>query len=38
LRAEKILQERLFAHPNIKVLWNKEVEEFIGDAAIGGRA
>lgn len=36
LRAEKILQERLFAHPNIKVLWNKEVEEFIGDAAIGG--
>ena len=22
LRAEKILQDRLFAHPNIKVLWN----------------
>ncbi|WJS98325.1 thioredoxin-disulfide reductase [Novosphingobium humi] len=36
LRAEKILQDRLFAHPNIKVLWNKEVEEFIGDGAIGG--
>ena len=30
LRAEKILQERLFAHPNIKVLWNKEVAEFVG--------
>jgi thioredoxin reductase (NADPH) len=30
LRAEKILQDRLFAHPNIKVLWNKEVERFIG--------
>jgi len=30
LRAEKILQDRLFAHPNIKVLWNKEVIRFIG--------
>jgi thioredoxin reductase (NADPH) len=36
LRSEKILQERLFAHPNIKVLWNKAVDAFIGDAAIGG--
>ena len=30
LRAEKILQERLFAHPNITVLWNKEVHRFVG--------
>ncbi|HEX8192486.1 MAG TPA: thioredoxin-disulfide reductase [Allosphingosinicella sp.] len=30
LRAEKILQERLFAHPNINVLWNKEVARFVG--------
>jgi thioredoxin reductase (NADPH) len=30
LRAEKILQDRLFAHPNIKVLWNKTVERFVG--------
>jgi thioredoxin reductase (NADPH) len=30
LRAEKILQDRLFAHPHIKVLWNKAVEEFVG--------
>jgi thioredoxin reductase (NADPH) len=30
LRAEKILQERLFAHPDIKILWNKEVAEFVG--------
>ncbi len=29
LRAEKILQDRLFAHPNIKVLWNKAVERFV---------
>ena len=30
LRAEKILQDRLFAHPHIKVLWNQGVERFIG--------
>jgi thioredoxin reductase (NADPH) len=30
LRAEKILQERLFKHPNIKILWNREVAEFVG--------
>jgi len=29
-RAEKILQDRLFAHPNIKVLWNKAVDQFVG--------
>jgi thioredoxin reductase (NADPH) len=29
LRAEKILQERLFAHPNVTVLWNKEVARFV---------
>ena len=29
LRAEKILQERLFKHPNINVLWNREVSRFI---------
>ncbi len=39
LRAEQILQKRLFAHPNIKVLWNKEVREFIdggGNAGLVG--
>ncbi len=30
LRAEKILQQRLFAHHGVKVLWNKEVAEFVG--------
>src|ERR1700742_1232618 len=30
LRAEKILQERLFANPNIKVIWDSEVVEFVG--------
>ena len=30
LRAEKILQDRLFAHPNVKVLWNQKVDSFVG--------
>lgn len=30
LRAEKILQDRLFANPKIKVLWNQEVLRFVG--------
>ncbi len=30
LRAEKILQDRLFAHPNIKMVWDSEVVEFVG--------
>lgn len=39
LRAEKILQERLFANPRIKVLWDREVTEFLGNGpngALGG--
>ena len=36
LRAEKILQDRLFAHPNIKVAWNKAVDHFVGDPLTGG--
>jgi thioredoxin reductase (NADPH) len=31
LRCERILQERLFAHPKIKVLWNKAVDRFVGE-------
>jgi thioredoxin reductase (NADPH) len=35
-RAEKILQERLFKHPNIKVIWNKQVARFVeGEGAAG---
>ena len=29
LRAEKILQDRLFANPKIKILWNKAVDRFV---------
>ncbi len=30
LRAEKILQKRLFEHPKVTVLWNKAVDEILG--------
>jgi thioredoxin reductase (NADPH) len=36
LRAERILQERLHAHPSIKVLWNKEVREFVDGGGNAG--
>jgi thioredoxin reductase (NADPH) len=29
LRAEKILQDRLFANPHVKVIWDSEVAEFV---------
>ncbi len=33
LRAEKIMQDRLFKHPKISVLWNHDVTEVLGTAA-----
>jgi thioredoxin reductase (NADPH) len=33
LRAEKILQKRLFAHPRVKVVWNAVVEEITASSA-----
>jgi thioredoxin reductase (NADPH) len=33
-RAEPILQERLFAHPKINVIWNHQVDEILGDATV----
>ena len=36
LRAERILQERLFAHPNITVLWNREVRGFVDGGGTAG--
>jgi thioredoxin reductase (NADPH) len=35
LRAEKILQDRLFANPHIKTLWHKQVDRFLHDEATG---
>lgn len=31
LRAEKILQDRLFKHPKVEILWNTVLEEVLGD-------
>ncbi len=31
LRAERILQERLFAHEKVEILWDTTVEEIVGD-------
>jgi thioredoxin reductase (NADPH) len=30
LRAERILQERLFAHPKVEVVWNHAIDEVLG--------
>ena len=32
LRAEKILQDRVFKHPKIEILWNKKIKEFQGSS------
>jgi len=32
LRAEKVLQDRLFAHPKIVTVWNAAVEEILADS------
>ena len=31
MRAEKILQQRLFDHPKIEIVWNSAVEEILAD-------
>lgn len=36
LRAERILQKRLFAHPKISVVWNAEVAEVLGGTTVDG--
>ncbi len=33
LRSEKILQQRLFAHPNVSVMWDTAVESVLADAS-----
>ena len=36
LRAEKILQDRLFRNPKIEVIWNHEIAEVLGESNEGG--
>ncbi len=33
LRAERIMQDRLFKHPRVRVVWDSAVEEIIGDSS-----
>lgn len=36
LRASKVMQKRVLTHPKIQILWNKVVEEFLGDKQLSG--
>jgi len=36
LRASKIMQERAFANPKIKFIWNSVVDEVLGDTKVTG--
>ncbi len=36
LRAEKILQDRLFKHPKVSLLWDHAIEEICGDSSPPG--
>ena len=36
MRAEKILQDRLFAHPKIETVWDSSVQEVLGQDAPPG--
>jgi thioredoxin reductase (NADPH) len=36
LRASKIMQKRAKEHPKIEILWNKVVDEFVGENQLGG--
>jgi thioredoxin reductase (NADPH) len=36
LRAEKILQERLFRHPKVEVIWHQALDEVLGESSPAG--
>ncbi|MBD3346002.1 MAG: thioredoxin-disulfide reductase [Chitinivibrionales bacterium] len=36
LRASKIMQQRALKHPKIEIVWNKIVDEFLGDQTLSG--
>jgi len=36
MRASKVMQDRVLATPNIKVYWNSETEEILGDQKVSG--
>jgi len=36
LRASRIMQERAFANPKIRFLWNTEIDEVLGETSVSG--
>src|SRR6186997_1787020 len=36
MRASKVMQDRVFKTPNIKVYWNTDTEEVVGDGKVSG--
>jgi len=36
LRASKVMQKRILEHPKVEILWNKVVEEFLGEKNLSG--
>ena len=36
MRASKIMQDRVIATPNIKIYWNSETDEILGDKKVEG--
>ncbi len=36
MRASKVMQDRVLATPNIKVYWNSETDEILGDKTVSG--
>lgn len=36
MRASKVMQDRVLATPNIKIYWNSETDEVLGDKAVEG--
>lgn len=36
LRASKIMQKRILTHPKVQILWNKVIEEFVGENYLSG--
>lgn len=36
LRASNVMQDRIKNHPKVTILWNKTVDEFLGERAISG--
>lgn len=36
LRASKVMQQRILTHPKVQILWNKVVEEFLGEDHLSG--